>query len=84
MPAKFLDGMPLGGEDQVIISETSPDEVVVSGISGRLPESDNIAEFREHLMKGEDMVTEDERRWTPGSLSFNLLLLLSFYCLFYI
>ncbi|KAK2153659.1 hypothetical protein LSH36_290g03081 [Paralvinella palmiformis] len=66
MPAKFLDGMPLGGEDQVIISETSPDEVVVSGISGRLPESDNIAEFREHLMKGEDMVTEDERRWTPG------------------
>ncbi|KAL8612596.1 hypothetical protein ACOMHN_006582 [Nucella lapillus] len=41
-------------------------EVVISGISGRLPESDNMEEFRQHLMKGEDMVTEDDRRWPPG------------------
>jgi len=41
-------------------------EVVISGFSGRLPESDNIAEFREHLINGDDMVTEDDRRWEPG------------------
>ncbi|XP_072745100.1 fatty acid synthase-like [Anoplolepis gracilipes] len=41
-------------------------EIVITGISGRLPESSNIEEFKENLMKGTDMVTEDERRWTPG------------------
>jgi len=45
-------------------------EVVISGLSGRLPESDNIAEFREHLINAEDMVTEDDRRWEPGELKF--------------
>ena len=42
-------------------------EVVISGISARLPESDNMEEFRQHLMLGEDMVTEDDRRWQPGT-----------------
>ncbi|KMQ84630.1 fatty acid synthase, partial [Lasius niger] len=35
-------------------------------ITGRLPESSNIEEFKENLMKGMDMVTEDERRWSVG------------------
>jgi len=51
-------------------------EVVISGLSGRLPESDNIAMFREHLINGDDMITEDDRRWQPGiqlecNVSFN-------------
>ena len=72
MPARYLEGMPLNGEEQSITTDgTKPDDVVVSGISGRLPESDNVLEFREHLMKGEDMVTEDGRRWTPGICWFN-------------
>jgi len=41
-------------------------EVVISGFSGRFPESDNVAEFREHLINGDDMITEDSRRWEPG------------------
>ena len=41
-------------------------EVVISGIACRLPESDNIAEFRDHLMNGEDMVTENDSRFQPG------------------
>jgi len=45
-------------------------EVVISGFSGRFPESDNIAEFREHLINGDDMVTEDDRRWEPGRLVY--------------
>lgn len=44
------------------------EDVVISGISGRLPESDNIEEFRQHLVLGEDMVTEDNRRWEPGDV----------------
>jgi len=45
------------------------EEVVISGLSGRLPESDNIAEFREHLINGDDMITDDDRRWEPGEHS---------------
>jgi len=33
---------------------------------GRLPESSNIEEFKENLIKGTDMVTKDERRWKPN------------------
>jgi len=44
-------------------------EVVITGLSCRLPESDNIAEFRQHLINGDDMVTEDNRRWEPGETS---------------
>ncbi|XP_071781118.1 fatty acid synthase [Centroberyx gerrardi] len=42
------------------------DEIVIAGISGRLPESDNLEEFWENLFNGVDMVTEDDRRWKPG------------------
>ena len=43
------------------------DEIVISGISCRLPESDNMQEFRDNLVNGVDMVTEDDRRWKPGT-----------------
>ena len=42
------------------------DDIVVSGISGRLPESDNLEEFWEHLINKDNLVTEDNRRWEPG------------------
>ncbi|NXG73396.1 FAS synthase, partial [Baryphthengus martii] len=42
------------------------EDVVVAGISGRLPESENLEEFWENLINGVDMVTEDDRRWKPG------------------
>ena len=41
-------------------------ELISIGISGKFPESDNVEEFRQHLMRGEDMVTDDNRRWPPG------------------
>ncbi|XP_012229663.2 fatty acid synthase [Linepithema humile] len=41
-------------------------DIVITGISGRLPESSNIEEFKENLMKEVDMVTDDDRRFTPG------------------
>lgn len=45
------------------------DDVVLTGLSGRLPESDNIEEFAQQLFDGVDLVTADDRRWTPGELA---------------
>ena len=42
------------------------DDVVISGFSGRLPESDSIEEFKKNLYDGVDMITDDERRWPSG------------------
>lgn len=47
-------------------SYSGSDEIVISGISGRFPESNSIAEFRENLFAGKDLVTDDERRWPNG------------------
>ncbi len=46
------------------------EEVVISGISGRFPDSDTVDEFADHLYAGRDMVTEDNRRWEPGWCDF--------------
>ncbi|XP_011311362.1 fatty acid synthase [Fopius arisanus] len=56
-PVREPSAMPNG----VIL--TSDDDIVISGISGRLPESDNIEEFKRNLLEGIDMVTDDERRY---------------------
>lgn len=45
---------------------TEMNEIVITGMSGRLPESENLDEFRDNLLSGTDMVTEDDRRWAPG------------------
>ncbi|XP_075135067.1 fatty acid synthase [Leptodactylus fuscus] len=42
------------------------EDIVIAGIAGRLPESDNLEEFWQNLIGGVDMVTEDDRRWKPG------------------
>ncbi|KAL3097970.1 hypothetical protein niasHT_027515 [Heterodera trifolii] len=42
------------------------EELVISGISGRFPRSDNVKQFGDLLLAGEDLVTEDELRWPPG------------------
>ncbi|XP_034666101.1 fatty acid synthase [Drosophila subobscura] len=41
-------------------------DVVISGLSGKLPESSNIEEFKYNLLNGIDMVTDDPRRWEAG------------------
>jgi acyl transferase domain-containing protein len=42
------------------------EEIVISGVSGRFPRSENIEEFGDLLMAGEDLITEDDLRWPPG------------------
>ncbi|GFW74391.1 hypothetical protein TNCV_2412901 [Trichonephila clavipes] len=40
-------------------------EIVISGISGRFPESDDVAEFSRNLYQKKDLVTESKKRWEP-------------------
>lgn len=66
MPAHSAADIGPVANDFGTMTGPSTKEFVISGLSGRFPESDNIAEFREHLINGDDMVTEDDRRWEPG------------------
>ncbi|RWS03476.1 fatty acid synthase-like protein, partial [Dinothrombium tinctorium] len=43
--------------------KSDEEEIVVSGISGRYPESDNIEEFWHNLINGYDLYSADDRRW---------------------
>lgn len=72
MPARFddvnsSDGAPMDqGTNQYYNYKKLPDEVVITGFSGRLPESSTIQEFRDNLYNGVDMVNDEPRRWPKG------------------
>lgn len=42
------------------------DEVVISGISGVFPDSDNVKHFGENLLAKKDLISDDDRRWKLG------------------
>jgi fatty acid synthase len=42
------------------------EEVVISGLAGCFPESENVYQLRDNLFNKVDMVTEDDRRWKFG------------------
>ncbi len=44
----------------------SADDIVISGLGGRFPESHNVDEYCENLFAGIDMVTNKEDRWPDG------------------
>jgi fatty acid synthase len=39
------------------------EDVVISGVGGRFPESDTVDEFAHNLYNKVDMIVEDDRRW---------------------
>lgn len=43
------------------------DDIVITGISGRFPESDSMDEFRDNLFNGVDMITGGDSRWPSGN-----------------
>lgn len=49
-------------------------DIVISGIGGRYPEADNLDEFWENLVTGQETVTMDDRRGPIGK--FKLLAIL--------
>lgn len=42
-------------------------EIVISGISGRFPECNSTEEFKQKLYNNADLLTIDNRRWSPGN-----------------
>jgi fatty acid synthase len=42
------------------------EDVVISGMSGRFPESDSVDEFAQNLYNKVDMIVDDDRRWPTG------------------
>jgi hypothetical protein len=51
-----------------------PEDIVVTGFSGRMPECDSIDELRTKLYAGEDMVNANPTRWPDGKWSLLLTL----------
>ncbi|XP_043471863.1 fatty acid synthase [Leptopilina heterotoma] len=69
MPARFESVNAPIVRDSIIPNGTTysiDDDIVITGFSGRLPESSNIEEFKQKLFDGIDLVTDDERRWPSG------------------
>ena len=55
------------------------EDIVISGMGGRYPESNSTDEFAENLYNNVDMITEDSRRWPSGlGISFVISLLYVF------
>ena len=48
------------------------DQVVISGMSGRFPESDSTDEFAHNLYQNRDLITEDDRRWPTSESKFKI------------
>jgi fatty acid synthase len=52
------------GEKNNISSFLKEDEeIVISGIGGRFPESDTVDEFASNLYNKVDMIVDDDRHW---------------------
>ncbi|GFY55991.1 fatty acid synthase [Trichonephila inaurata madagascariensis] len=51
---------------ETTVGQNMQSEIVISGISGRFPESDDVAEFSRNLYQKIDLVTESKKRWEPG------------------
>lgn len=50
--------------------QDSGDDVVISGIAGVFPNSNNVRNFEENLRSKVDMTSDDDRRWAPGNPCF--------------
>jgi fatty acid synthase len=51
-----------------LYKEPAPgEEIVISGIAGRFPDSDNVEILKKNLFDKVDLVTDDDRRWKLGN-----------------
>ena len=41
-------------------------DIVITGIAGRYPDSDDLDQFWNHLLSGVELATIDDRRWPVG------------------
>ncbi|XP_034230761.1 fatty acid synthase-like [Thrips palmi] len=58
------DGIPAAIRNGMRLARPAPgEEVVIAGLAGMLPDSDNVYEFRDKLYNKVDLVSDDDRRW---------------------
>lgn len=50
-------------------------EIVITGISGRLPNCNTLEEFKEKLFNGTDILAEGENRWPDGKYLVVLIII---------
>ena len=58
---------------KTFIPECIHEDIVISGMGGRFPESNSVDEFADNLYNKVDMLTLDNRRWRQGEITFNHL-----------
>jgi fatty acid synthase len=60
--------MPASNNTGLQMSQPPADgeEIVISGLAGCFPESENVYQFRDNLFNKVDMITDDDRRWNLG------------------
>ena len=58
-------------KDRGIAVQDPGEEIVISGIAGRFPDSDNIKHFKENLFNKVDLISDDDRRWKLGEFLNN-------------
>ena len=49
-----------------------PEDIVITGISGMFPKSENVNEFRENLLQGIDMVSINDNVTRKSKSSFHI------------
>ncbi|GJQ79763.1 hypothetical protein Trydic_g23237 [Trypoxylus dichotomus] len=59
------DDLPSIMESRKLIKPTNGNEVVITGMAGKFPDSHNINHLRENLFNKVDMISADFRRWKP-------------------
>lgn len=60
--------MPAIKTSRTLYKDPEPgEEIVISGIAGRFPESDNVEILKKNLFDKVDLVTDDDRRWKLGN-----------------
>jgi len=55
-------------EQSNLYGSVDPDEVVITGIAGRFPGSNNINELKENLLNKMDLGTSSHNRWSNGNV----------------
>ena len=61
------------------VSVDAEEEIVISGIAGRFPNSDNINEFQKNIFNKMDLGSEDHQRWTNCNNIFFSKLVISLF-----
>lgn len=65
--AHFLDNV----SSSELITEDGTSDIAIVGISGRMPQSDDLNEFWAHLIENEDLITEiPQDRWDLNTINY--------------